>query len=126
MVANELRGASFSCPVGDSAVGQNLPVDALPIFVGGSNSSVWPPPPYGSGDFSEHCQPLFGNFTDLHSEDCWRFYCPIMTGEFILDVYKMPTTAGDALGSLMVCLVYFVGLRVLTLIAEGCIQHVKR
>ena len=62
--ANELVGLKFSCPVGDSFIGSNLPVGAFPVFVGGmADETSYPPPPRGNGPFATECLPFLGNFT---------------------------------------------------------------
>jgi len=124
--SNELVGLQFSCPVGRSLVGENLPVGAFPVFVGGvpSNTS-YPPPPRGNGLFADGCLPFVGNFTNLHSS-CWQFFCPIQTGEFILQRYSMPTKPNAMYEQLGYMLLFFVGLRVITFISLQNIQHIKR
>lgn len=124
IVANELRGLEFSCPLGDGPVGADLPMGAFPVFVGGLDQ--FPPPPYGSGSYSAHCAPVIGNFTDLHQDDCWHFFCPIPTGTTVLNVYSMPVEASQMWLPLFVSLGFLVGLQGLGLLALRFIQHIKR
>jgi ATP-binding cassette subfamily G (WHITE) protein 2 (SNQ2) len=126
-VSNEMRGLEFQCPVGDGPAGRSLPVGAFPVFVGGTANNVsFPPPPFGNGAYAPGCAPLFGNFTDLRDPRCWRFFCPISDGEFILDRYSMPTSTDGMLQQLLVMVGFFLGLRVLTFVALKNIQHITR
>ncbi len=122
-VSNELRGRNFFCPVGDSVIGPGLPVGAFPVFVGGNSS--FPPPPWGNGILKKHCVPVFGNFTNLAS-DCWRFFCPIEAGEFILDTYHLPKTLDGEIMQLVIMVLFFVALRILGFFSLWCIQHIRR
>ena len=54
-----MRGATYECPVtADNKLGvpYAVPDGALPIFVGGAGEE--PPPPYGVGAYSAHCDPV--------------------------------------------------------------------
>ena len=126
-VSNELVGLNFNCPNGNSTVGNNLPVGAFPVFVGGlATKTSWPPPPRGNGEYALECLPIVGNFTNLHDERCWKFFCPINTGEFVLNRYNMPTDASGMWNQLYFMVVFFGALRGLTFVALGTIQHIKR
>ena len=125
--SNELVGLKFDCPNGDSTVGKGLPVGGFPVFVGGlSSNTSYPPPPRGNGPFARECLPIVGNFTNLYDHRCWRFFCPIQTGEFILERYSMPTSMEGMYVQLAYMLIYFIGLRIITFISLGTIQHIKR
>jgi ATP-binding cassette subfamily G (WHITE) protein 2 (SNQ2) len=126
-VSNEMRGLEFQCPVGNGPAGNNLPVGAFPVFVGGTANNVsFPPPPFGNGKYALDCVPLLANFTNIHDPRCWRFFCPISNGEFILDRYSMPTSTGGMLQQLLVMVGFFFGLRLLTFVALQNIQHISR
>ena len=126
-VSNEMRGLEFQCPIGHSAAGDSLPVGAFPVFVGGiANNSSFPPPPFGNGAYAKQCTPLGGNFTNLHDPRCWRFFCPISDGEFILGRYSMPVTDAGMFQQLLIMVGFFLGLRLLTYLALKHIQHISR
>merc|ERR1712023_189468 len=107
MVYNEMAGEEFDCDNGGS----------FPIFVGGSSHTTppfpWGPPPRNPNDFvhsfSKYCMPWTKNFTDPdRSEYCWRSYCPVDSGDFILRYYNFPETQQEVWLQLAILCVFLV------------------
>ena len=123
LASNELLGAEFDCgPFNNES--------ALPIFVGG-DSALAPPPPYGNGNFSRQClqaikeharapQELLGN------KFCFHYYCPITTGDYLLDRFAFPMTWDHVFSQALLLFIYALAFRVLAFVAMSSVQHVSR
>eukprot|EP00516_Mucochytrium_quahogii_P007391 CAMPEP_0203758064 /NCGR_PEP_ID=MMETSP0098-20131031/10829_1 /ASSEMBLY_ACC=CAM_ASM_000208 /TAXON_ID=96639 /ORGANISM=" , Strain NY0313808BC1" /LENGTH=1683 /DNA_ID=CAMNT_0050650311 /DNA_START=424 /DNA_END=5472 /DNA_ORIENTATION=- len=86
LLSSELRGRTFHCPNNERAV---------PVFVGGSSPDS-PPPPFGTGPVKMEC--IF-NLTNvdrlLHDEVCFKWYCPLQSGETLLKQYNFATNDSE-------------------------------
>ncbi len=139
LVSSEMRGKAFTCPrrCTDQGAGIGkvcMDEMAVPVFVGGANATV-PPPPYGLGPYKPPCNPVhcLGRggldncpFADLDDARCWRQYCPIQEGNDILSMYNFPLEAGPMWAQLGVLVVFFVVIRLLTYVGMKHVQHIKR
>eukprot|EP00941_MAST-03F_sp_MAST-3F-sp1_P000482 g482.t1 len=82
-VVNEMRSKQFNCGNDTSLAAPYGTVGAIPIFIGGKNSTS-PPPPFGLGDYSSKCGfgkiPNINAIKNMENESCWRLYCPVTSG----------------------------------------------
>ena len=66
------------------------------------------------------------NFANLTDPLCWKWFCPITTGDDILERYAFPETSGAMFNELVMLVVFGSALIVFTLLARRFIQHIKR
>lgn len=118
MASNELLDLPFHCEVDE----HGMQVGAFPIFVGGATEE--PPFPRGAGKYSAHC--LNGGLGNISDTLCWRWYCPVQTGQDIIDRFSFPSDSNGMYANLFILLVFFLALRLLGGLAMRFVQHIKR
>ena len=115
---------------------------SVPIFVGGKNANH-PPFPYSFGvdyNFAITTCPLDQDPRDsnpgweasgvidniIANPYCFRWYCPVQNGNFILERFSFPLNDFDMWINLAYLAVFYVGIRALTLLCIKYVQHIKR
>ena len=131
-IANEMRGQAFHCGDPDGGTASAAPygtVGAIPIFVGGRNASS-PPPPFGLGEYREPCGvghfphvDVLQNTTNPH---CWRWYCPVTSGEAILEMFSVPSTNEGMVREILAMVAFLAVFRLLSVLSLKFVQHIKR
>jgi len=120
LVSNEMHGATFDCgPHGNET--------ALPIFVGGLSQTT-PPPPFGLGPLNPRCviDAARGIETLLNDPYCFKNFCPIIEGDFLLERFSFPMTEQDIIRDVIILCVFSIVFRILAFITLKSVQYVVR